>query len=793
MFLGRKKEKPAFVSARDASASDAIHNALLDNLPCAALILKKNTREIVALNKVAAQMGAAIGKTCFETCGQRGDPCPWCLAPVVWKKNEPQRTEVEYNGVFYEGIWVPFSDDLYVHYIFDITRRKELEEQLKKERDYSESVFGAVQMIMLQLDAEGRIVRFNPYMEQLSGYRLQEVQGKDWFTTFLPKCDYDKIRDVFKTALNGPSTSGNVNAIVCKDGSLKQIEWYDTKVKDAAGASMGLLAFGKDVTEQKKAEQAIKDLARFPEDNKHPVYRVSKDGILLYANPASRRLVNGEQIEVGDKLPEKRAKFIAEVYASEKMRGKEARLGEKIFLFHYVPVASEGYVNVYGVDITELKKSEEEIRTAKNFLDTVVDMSLFPMWISDDKGILIRTNRALCEAMHMSAEEIIGKYNVFNDENLKKQGVMPLVNSVFEKHACARFAIPWKSGQAGSENFSGGPDIFIEVGMFPILNSQGALTNVVCQWVDISKQKNAEKDLRENEEKYRGIVDNIGIGVALIGPEMEILSLNAQMKKWNPHIDLRDKHICYRSFNKPPKEEACPWCPTVQTLKDGLVHEGITETPMDGKIFNYRIVSSPIRDESGKVVAAVEMVEDITERKYTQEQLESSEKKFRAIFDNTTDGILLTDYETKKFKDANQSICRMLGYSLEELKERGVADIHPKEELVTIFHEIERQYADPNAPAADIPVLRKDGSIFYASVLGTRMNLSGREYMVAVFRDVTERKAFEEHQEKTLKDLQMFKEVTVDRENKMIGLKKEVNKLCQELGKKAPYDLSFLQ
>jgi PAS domain S-box-containing protein len=123
----------------------------------------------------------------------------------------------------------------------------------------------------------------------------------------------------------------------------------------------------------------------------------------------------------------------------------------------------------------------------------------------------------------------------------------------------------------------------------------------------------AEKSLHESEARYKSIVDNIGMGVALISPNMEILSLNKQMQKWNPHVDLQDKHICYRSFNKPPREGICSYCPTARTLKDGLVHEAITETSMDGKVLNYRIVSSAIKDEKGKVVAAIEMVEDITE------------------------------------------------------------------------------------------------------------------------------------------------------------------------------------
>ncbi|MFA5117356.1 MAG: PAS domain S-box protein [Candidatus Omnitrophota bacterium] len=132
------------------------------------------------------------------------------------------------------------------------------------------------------------------------------------------------------------------------------------------------------------------------------------------------------------------------------------------------------------------------------------------------------------------------------------------------------------------------------------------------------------------------------------------------------------------------------------------------------------------------------------ERKQVGDVLRISEKKFRTIFNNSTDGIIITDLESKKFHDANQSMCGMLGYNLEELKSLGVEDIHPKEQLANVLERIEEQSKDSLVPAADLPVIKKGGSIFYANVLGTKMNLLGKDYMVAIFRDVTGRRRAEE-------------------------------------------------
>ncbi|MEK7358880.1 MAG: PAS domain S-box protein, partial [Planctomycetota bacterium] len=120
--------------------------------------------------------------------------------------------------------------------------------------------------------------------------------------------------------------------------------------------------------------------------------------------------------------------------------------------------------------------------------------------------------------------------------------------------------------------------------------------------------------MRASEERYRSILDNIGIGISTISSNMEILSLNKQLKKWYPDLDISKRPICYKTFNDPPRDEICPYCPTCKTLQDGQVYEAITETPAGRDIRNYRIISSPIKDKEGKITAAIKMVEDITDR-----------------------------------------------------------------------------------------------------------------------------------------------------------------------------------
>lgn len=132
---------------------------------------------------------------------------------------------------------------------------RESEKALRREKEFAESLVDTAQAIVLVLDTQGRILRFNPYLEELSGFRLEEVQGKDWFSTFLPEGYHDSMQSLFEQAIDDVQTRGNTNPIVTKDGKERQIEWYDKTLLDADGNTIGLLAIGHDITQQKRAEE----------------------------------------------------------------------------------------------------------------------------------------------------------------------------------------------------------------------------------------------------------------------------------------------------------------------------------------------------------------------------------------------------------------------------------------------------------------------------------------------------------------------------------------------------------
>ena len=136
-----------------------------------------------------------------------------------------------------------------------------------------------------------------------------------------------------------------------------------------------------------------------------------------------------------------------------------------------------------------------------------------------------------------------------------------------------------------------------------------------------------DKWVEENKASF-ALFDEFGVGVAVISADMKVIALNVVMKKWFPDIDVDKKPTCYKAFINPPRDEICSWCSTIKALKDGKVHECVSKTSSGGVIRSYRKVSAPIKAKDGRIIASLEIVEDITDRIHAAEQLDKFNKCF---------------------------------------------------------------------------------------------------------------------------------------------------------------------
>lgn len=315
------------------------------------------------------------------------------------------------------------------------------------------------------------------------------------------------------------------------------------------------------------------------------------------------------------------------------------------------------------------------------------------------------------------------------------------------RETCPDVPFIFVSGAIGEETatelLKGGASDFVVKGKRSRLGI--AANRALKEREDKLEKRRTEQKLREIEGRYRGLIEHVGLGISLISPEMKILAMNGRMKKWFPDIDISKHPVCFEAFNSPPRDTICSYCPTHKTFADGHVHESVTETPADSEIRHYRVISSPVYDDDGNVTAVLEMVEDITLRKHTEEALLTSERRYRSLFENMQDGaayckILYKDGLPEDFLyvEVNSSFEKLtgltdvLGKKVTEVIP-GIKESHP--ELLEIYGRV----ASTGVPERFELYLEQLKAWFSISAYSPE-----QEHFVTVFDNITERKRSEE-------------------------------------------------
>lgn len=188
------------------------------------------------------------------------DRLPNCDIIVVTAYADMNSTIAAFRIGVADYILKPINPDALRASLKRVVERRWMEHRLHQEHEFAAQVLSTAEAIVLVLDLDAHIVRFNPYLTKISEYPIQDVEGKCWFETFLPPEDHSRIREFFKKTVAGMETQGIINPILTRSGRLRQIRWSNTTLKDEHGETVAVLSVGLDVTDfieaQRQALQA---------------------------------------------------------------------------------------------------------------------------------------------------------------------------------------------------------------------------------------------------------------------------------------------------------------------------------------------------------------------------------------------------------------------------------------------------------------------------------------------------------------------------------------------------------
>jgi len=210
---------------------------------------------------------------------------------------------------------------------------------------------------------------------------------------------------------------------------------------------------------------------------------------------------------------------------------------------------------------------------------------------------------------------------------------------------------------------------------------------------------------------------------------------------------------CYEAYHGRKRPCEPDPCLTLKAFQDGKIHEHYTAVvDKDGNVHHFHCTANvALWDEEGNPSAVIEISRDVTKRTRAEEALRDSEERLRVILDTVADGVLIADAETKEFIDANPAGCRMLGRTRDEITKLNIMAIHPEKDLPHVIETFNRQAGGGESLAHDLPVQRKDGSVFLADFNSAPASLGGKKCLVGTMHDATERKRLQEAEAEALR------------------------------------------
>jgi len=213
---------------------------------------------------------------------------------------------------------------------------------------------------IVSVDREGKIFLMNPAAEETFGYGRDEAAGQSLAALIVP----EQSRDLFHGCLYGEPCRNIGMDLKRKDGTSLPAELSFSPEMRSGGVVTRTVII-RDVTERKRAEEAVKSAALFPIQNPEPVLRIHRDGTLLFSNPASEPILAAWRAASGNPFPDWVSRAVEAALNDGTPRDHEVRIAGRDFSFVVSPIVEGRYANLYGWDVTKRKRAEEALQESE--------------------------------------------------------------------------------------------------------------------------------------------------------------------------------------------------------------------------------------------------------------------------------------------------------------------------------------------------------------------------------------------------------------------------------------------
>lgn len=678
-------------------------------------------------------------------------------------------------------------------------RIKEAEDKMRTEKDVLEET---VQERTYKLIESER--RISTLINNLQGIAYRCKNDKDWTMEFISKGiiditgytpediidnktlsfndliipeDQDRVWKEIQSAIEKKESFEIDYQIKTKSGEIRYLlEKGNGVFASDTGEFLALEGFVNDVTKSKLADEALRNseerykslVTNLPIG----IFRSTYHGKVLSVNPAMAEIYGYDSEEELLDVPaqqyytsdNQRYNMLTELEKNESLLGYETmenkKDGSKIWVSTNYKITKNdklelSYIDGAVIDITERKHAEEDLKKSKNFFEQLFQQSATSRQLFDPDGLTVKVNPTFCKLFGVERKDIEGKYNIFHDKEAAITGLVDKIKLVIEQKKSIEVEIFFDiklAADSSGVTTSKPMKIWFHVTIYPILDIDGELINIMFEHIDITERKHAEDALQASEELNRSITQSAADAIISINQDGDILS-------WNNAAERIFGYSSTEMINKDllliiPNKFQDGHNTGIKRLKKGGKEKlvggtiEITAVRKGGLEFPIELSLSSWESDNQKYFTGI--IRDITERKKAEEEQIRSEIRFKRLFDGLGDAVFVTRVggeDKGRILEVNSAAITQTGYSREELLKMNII----KELSVAGSGELSADDWEEKLLKGEVVTTvekkkRKDGTEFWTEMIVTQIDFKGEKASLSINHDITNRKRAEQIQ-----------------------------------------------
>jgi|GEM_PF-2130071 len=606
---------------------------------------------------------------------------------------------------------------------------------------------------VFEADLEGRLTYTNRFGLKSIGYDETDLERGINVAQFMRSLDGRSMQEIMAERMRGKMPISNEYWVVRKDGAeYPVLSYVNLIVKD--GAPAGVRGIAIDITDRKESERRLKDseerYRNLVESASDPIFTLDRDGNFTFMNNRCAEQLGGDPASLtGHSMYE----FFPPEMVFEQLQHIRSVFDRGVSFEDEVPTNINGLqlqfrvslqpvrnvdgtiVSVLGIarDITARKESEDKLIESEDRYRSVVESAGEAIFTTDREGKYLFVNSIGARRLGFTPDRIVGKYvrDFFPEEVGRRQ--LESIQKIYDSGKGETFeTVTVVQGQR----------LFYRTSLQPVRDSSGRVKAVLGIARDVTPLVEMTDQLKQERDFIRNLLTTANSMILCFDGEGRVTEFNHECERvcGVTREDALGKTCCELMGDRLNSGFA-EW---ISTKGTGMREFQITCA--NGQELTVLWSKSFLPGSNGNGESMIIAVgQDITQRKRAEDELSTSEERYRLIWEASTQGICLTD-QNGCYRFVNPALCKLFGYSEEEMIGKPFSELiilKGNSELSMESYQRDMGARSPiHFPEAQFR--RKDGSEVWAEVSTEYLELQGQFYMVSMLTDMTARKQAEE-------------------------------------------------